>query len=93
MLEEGVAGHPVPQHVDLGLFADHLGPEPELDRGLREGWGGSGQLTDIPNYNIVLLLVLLLPFLPSPPASPAFPIMASQGSKSSWILLDPSRIV
>ena len=29
--EEVVAGHPVPQHVDLGLFADHLGPETELE--------------------------------------------------------------
>ena len=31
VLEEGVASHPVPQHVDLGLFTDHLGPEHELE--------------------------------------------------------------
>ena len=29
--EKVVIGHPVPQHVDLGLFADQLGPEPELE--------------------------------------------------------------
>ena len=32
MLEEGVAGHPVPQHVDLGLFTDQIGPEHELEQ-------------------------------------------------------------
>ena len=33
--EEGVGGHPVPQHVDLGLLVDQrqLGPEHELEHG------------------------------------------------------------
>ena len=35
MLEEGVAGDPVPQHMGLGLFIDQrrLGPENELEHG------------------------------------------------------------